>query len=72
MYHVKTPTGYYYADGRGRYGRFNGNKGEAWVLCLEHAESLCATLSQYAPEAKPIIEENAGVICDVCKTKTAW
>lgn len=66
MYYVKTPSGYYYAERNGKYGRFNGNKEEAWVLCWKHAESLCATLNQYAPEAMPELEENTSDSCKIC------
>lgn len=39
-YRVKTEKGYYYTEGTGRYGRFDGKALYAEILCQEHADKI--------------------------------
>ncbi len=36
MYYIKTVTGYYYAHALGKYGRYDGQRLQAWQLCEQH------------------------------------
>lgn len=67
-YRVKAIAGYFYTVGNGRYGRWNGSRLSAEILCAEHADAQIKTLTDIAPEYEPTREDYPGTAaCAICK-----
>lgn len=80
LFRVKTPSGYYYATGNGRYGRTEGTKEAAWLLCKRHADAMVEFFRRVGSEeyAKDVDTEEhtaqRGQMCDQCRIehKKMW
>lgn len=59
-YRVKTAHGYYYSTGGGRYGRFDGQKLWAEVMCKQHADELAGRLSDISVSLEATVEAYPG------------
>lgn len=67
VYRVKTKDGYYYSTGNGRYGRVNGSKLEAWLLCEKHATEAIEFFNATFPELEAEQERlNGQAPCNRC------
>ena len=68
VYRVKTKNGYYYSTGNGRYGRVNGSKIKAWLLCEKHATEAIGFLNATFPELEAEkVRLNGQVPCNRCE-----
>jgi len=67
VYRVKTTSGYYHSVGGGRYGRAEGTRLEAWLLCEEHADAVVSFFNEHVPEYKASKEKlNGHAPCNRC------
>ena len=66
---IKTARGYYYSTPNGKYGRPNGSKLEAWVLCDTHMLEAMTMFAQPAfAELEAVAERYPGhTPCMRCK-----